>query len=57
MVSPEPDGAGHVRLVDAVTCETISDHTSSDLAGWMAGYEAEHHPRWVLPGRAPVTCS
>lgn len=49
MVSPESDGAGSARVADATTCETIADHTSDDLISWMARFEAEHQPRWVLP--------
>jgi DNA polymerase I len=49
MVSPLSDGAGCVRLLDAATSERISDHNTADLAGWIAQYEAEHQPRWILP--------
>jgi DNA polymerase-1 len=49
MVSPEQDGAGRVRVLDDRTSEKASDHTSSDLAGWVARYEAEYQPRWILP--------
>ncbi|MET0134098.1 MAG: bifunctional 3'-5' exonuclease/DNA polymerase [Kibdelosporangium sp.] len=43
------NGAGRVRLLDAATSETFADHTSADLAGWIAQYEAKARPRWVLP--------
>ncbi|GAB3874835.1 hypothetical protein GCM10029964_017490 [Kibdelosporangium lantanae] len=49
VVSPEPEGAGRLRVLDPATSEKIADHTTADLAGWIARYEAEHHPRWVLP--------
>ncbi|MEV4318872.1 bifunctional 3'-5' exonuclease/DNA polymerase [Actinocrispum sp. NPDC049592] len=49
LVSPEPEGAGRLRVLDAGSSERISDHTTADLAGWIASYEAEHQPRWVFP--------
>jgi DNA polymerase-1 len=49
VVSPEPEGAGRLRVLDAATSEKISDHSTADLASWVARYEAEHHPRWVFP--------
>jgi DNA polymerase-1 len=49
VVSPEPEGAGRLRVLDPATSEKISDHNTADLASWIARYEAEHHPRWVFP--------
>ncbi|TCO44730.1 bifunctional 3'-5' exonuclease/DNA polymerase [Actinocrispum wychmicini] len=49
MVSPEAEGAGRLRVLDPVTSEKISDHTTADLASWIGRYEAEHQPRWVFP--------
>ncbi|CAM4027254.1 bifunctional 3'-5' exonuclease/DNA polymerase [Kibdelosporangium persicum] len=36
-------------MVNATTSETVADHTPADLAGWMAAFERDEHPRWVLP--------
>jgi DNA polymerase family A len=49
LVSPEPEGAGRLRVLDPVSSETVSDHNTADLGGWVAQYEAEHQPRWVFP--------
>ncbi|GAB3462399.1 bifunctional 3'-5' exonuclease/DNA polymerase [Actinophytocola sediminis] len=43
-MAPEADGAGRVRVLPGGT-----DTVVPDLAGWIAGTEAEHAPRWVLP--------
>lgn len=48
-VSPGPEGAGRLRVLDPVTFEKVADHNTADLAPWIARYEAEHHPRWILP--------
>jgi DNA polymerase-1 len=49
LVSPEPEGAGRLRVLDPSSSETLSDHNTADLAGWIARYEAAHQPRWVFP--------
>ena len=56
VVVPEADGAGRVRVLPdgahsrgPASAAPAAAEKVPDLAAWMAGIEAVHAPRWVLP--------
>lgn len=44
VVIPETEGAGRAWFVESGRTEQVAD-----LAGFVAGVEAEHAPRWIMP--------